>query len=403
MNLLPIPPSMIDFYPFMDGGVLYLNGSRRIWGLNSMAAFIWCLLDEVGSIEEMASRLTSAFHIDIRKALQNAKETISCFEREGLFSDGKKFTSIGKNDSWTITPTGPALVIPESWALRQFFKTGNHIFELSCTDISLGKAIMGHLSHLLLDNEVQCDTRIAILPRKGSTKTWDIFVDDLRFRKGLHKNEVFPHIVTLFFICACDSLVEHLLFHAAVLGKDGTTIVFPGEAGSGKTTIAAALMAHGWQFFSDEIAVLNVGSLCVSPLPLPISIKPGSVEPLSRYYPELFEFTVYQRADGKMVRYLSPSAKNLIETLENSAPVNYLVFPEYRKGTENRLNTLNKFEVMQRLAITGSSNRDITNQDIKAMIDLVEKSPCYEIVYSDLPKAVALLENQVFKSCQRQN
>ena len=104
-----------------------------------------------------------------------------------------------------------------------------------------------------------------------------------------------------------------------------------------------------------------------------------------------------------MVRYLSPSAKNLIETLENSAPVNYLVFPQYRKGTENRLNKLNKFEVMQRLAITGSSNRDITNQDIKAMIDLVEKSPCYEIVYSDLPKAVALLENQVFKSCQREN
>ena len=115
MNLLPIPPSRINFYPFMDGGVLYVNGSRRIWGLNSMAAFIWCLLDEVGSIEEMASRLTSAFHIDISKALQNVKETISCFEREGLFSDGQKFTSIGKNDSWAITPTGPALVVPESW------------------------------------------------------------------------------------------------------------------------------------------------------------------------------------------------------------------------------------------------------------------------------------------------
>ena len=182
------------------------------------------------------------------------------------------------------------------------------------------------------------------------------------------------------------------LFHAAVLGKDETTIVFPDETGSGKTTIAAALMAHGWQFFSDEIAVLNVESLCVSPLPLPISIKPGSVGPLSRYYPELSEFTVYQRADGKMVRYLSPSTKNLIETLENSASVNYLVFPEYKQGTENRLNTLNKFEVMQRLAITGSSN-----QDIKAMIDLVEKSPCYEIVYSDLPKAVAFFGESGFQ------
>ena len=122
MNLLPIPSSIINFYPFMDGGVLHLNGSRRIWGLNSMAAFIWCLLNEVGNIEEIASRLTSAFHIDISKALQNAKETIACFEREGLFTDRQKFASIGKNDSWDITPNGPALVVPESWALRQFFK-----------------------------------------------------------------------------------------------------------------------------------------------------------------------------------------------------------------------------------------------------------------------------------------
>jgi hypothetical protein len=360
-------------------------------------------LNEVGSIEEIASRLASAFHIDISKALQNAKETIACFEREGLFSAGQKFASIEKNDSWDMTPTGPVVIGPESWALRQFFKTANHVFEFCCTDVSLGKAIIGHLAQFLLDNEVQCNTRIAILPGKCSTKTWDMFVDDLRYKKGLNENEVFPHIATLFFIYACDSLVNHLLFHAAVLGKDGTTIMFPGEAGSGKTTIAAALMTHGWQFFSDEIAVLNVESLCVSPLPLPMSIKPGSVGPLSRYYPELFKFTVYQRADGKMVRYLSPSTKNHIETFESSALVNYLVFPIYRQGDGNRLNTLNKFEAMQRLAVTGSSNRDITNQDIKAMIALVERCPCYEIVYSDLPKAVELLENHVFNSCQREN
>jgi hypothetical protein len=403
MNLLPIPSSMVNFYPFMDGGVLYLNGSRRIWGLNSMAAFIWCLLNEVGSIEEIASRLASAFHIDISKALQNAKETIACFEREGLFSAGQKFASIEKNDSWDMTPTGPVVIGPESWALRQFFKTANHGFEFCCTDSSLGKAILGYLSYFLLDNEVQCDTRIAILPAKGSTRTWDLYVDDLRFRKGLHNNEVLPHIATLLFVHACEALVDHLLFHAAVLGKDGTTIMFPGEAGSGKTTLAAALMRHGWQYFSDEIAALNVESLCVSPLPLPMSIKPGSVRPLSRYYPGLSERPVHQRSDGKKVRYLSPSVQNLAEAYDISAPVNYLVFPKYRDDAETRLDTLDKIGVMQRLATTGSSNRDITNRDVEAMITLIEMSPCYEIVYSDLPKAVALLENLVFKSCKREN
>jgi hypothetical protein len=104
-----------------------------------------------------------------------------------------------------------------------------------------------------------------------------------------------------------------------------------------------------------------------------------------------------------MVRYLSPPASNLTESNEISAPVNYLVFPIYREGAENRLNVLDKFETMQRLAITGSSNRDITNRDVEAMIALAEKRPCYEIVYSNLSKAVALLENNLFKCNQGEN
>lgn len=403
MKFLPSPPSIINFYPFMNGGVLYLNGSRRIWALNSMAAFIWCLLDEVGSIEEMASRLASAFHINNIKALRDTEETIACFEREGLFTDRQKIEPIEKNDRWDITPTGFSLVEPKSWTIRRFFKTANHVFEFCCMDTSLGKAITDHLSHLVLDNEVPCDTRLSIIPGKGGTKTWDIFINGLRFKEGLQNYEVFPHIATLFFVRACEALGDRLLFHAAVLEKGGTTIVFPGEAGSGKTTLAAALMLHGCRFFSDEIAVLNVESLCVSPLPLPMSIKPGSVGPLSRYYAGLSERPVHLRSDGKKVRYLSPPAPNLTETFEVSAPVNYLVFPKYREGAENRLNMLDKFETMQRLAMTGSSNRDITNRDVEAMIALVEKSPCYEIVYSDLSKAIALLENHVFKCSQREN
>jgi hypothetical protein len=368
-----------------------------------MASFIWCLLDKVDSIEEMASRLASAFHIDKIKALRDTKATIVCFEREGLFTYRQSIGPMEKNDRWDITPTGPSLVKPESWAIKRFFQTANHVFEFCCTDTSLGKAISSHLAHLVIDNEASCDTHLAILPGNGDIKTWDIFIDGLRFREGLHKYEVFPHIVTLLFVRACEALEERLLFHAAVLEKDGTTIVFPGEAGSGKTTLAAALMIHGCRFFSDEIAVLNVESLCVSPLPLPMSIKPGSVRPLSQYYAGLFERPVHQRADGKMVRYLSPSTKNLTETFEVSAPVNYIVFPKYREGRKNHLNTIDKFEAMQRLAITGSSNRDITNRDVKAMITMVEKSPCYEIVYSDLSKAIALLENHVFKCIQREN
>ena len=169
MRSLPSTPSMITFYSFLEGGVLYLNGSRRLWGLNSMAAYIWCLMDEVGSIEEMASRLNTIFHISYGRALVHAKETIACFEREGLFNDGQNIEQAEKIDRWDITPTGPSLVEPESWAIKRYFQTKNHVFEFCCMDSSLGKAILSYLSYLLLDNKVQSDTRIAILPGNGAT------------------------------------------------------------------------------------------------------------------------------------------------------------------------------------------------------------------------------------------
>ena len=397
MRFLPSAPPNIRFYPFANGGVLYIKGSRKIWALNSMAAFIWCLLDEVDIIDEVASRLTTAFHIDYCEALRHTEATLACFEREGLFTNGPQIGIKEQNDSWDITPTGPRLIEPTSWAIRRLFRTANHVFEFCCSDTALVADFVGHISPLLLENEAQSDTRLAILPGKIGTKTWDIFFNGLRFKEGLRENEVYPHVATLIFVRACEALQEKLLFHAAVLEKGGTAIVFPGEAGSGKTTLAAALVLYGFRFFSDEIAALNVDNLSVSPLPLPMSIKPRSVKPLSKYYPGLAESPVHLRADGKKVRYLSPPPQSLEGIFEVSAVVNCFVFPKYKKGAENSLNELDKFKAMQLLAKTGSSNRDITERDVEAMITLVEKNPCYEIVYSDLSKAISLLENLCFQ------
>ena len=173
-------------------------------------------------------------------------------------------------------------------------------------------------------------------------------------------------------------------------------MIFPGEAGSGKTTLVAALLAHGWLYFSDELAVLNGDDQHVSPLPLPMSIKPGSVQPLEGYYPKLGGRPVHQREDGKKVRYLSPAPHQLPAALDGSAPVDYLVFPKFIQGAKNRLAPLDKMAALQRLAGTGSSNRAFTDRDVEAMIALVEKRPCYELIFSDLSQAVFLIEKHLF-------
>jgi len=393
---LPAPLPCVRFHRFADGGVLHSNGSSKIWVLNSMSALIWCLLDEVASREMLAERVAHVFRTNKAKASMNIEAALGAFEQEGLFSHSPRREVQDQIYNWNVTPTGPRLLEPTIWTLRRFFRIANHTFEFCCQGSKLGREFAGYMAHAALDREAPGDSRLAVVPGKGAANTWDLYLDDQGFREDLPENQVLPYLMTLFFARTCEALKENFLFHASVLKKHGTTAIFPGQPGSGKTTLAAVLMKHGCRFFSDEIAVLNTKSLCVSPLPMPMSIKPGAVSPLSRYYPGLIQHPVHLRADGKMVRYVSPSFSNLPESLAGSTPVHFIVFPKYREGAVTTLAPLDKIEVLQRLAGTGSSLRTLTDQDVAAMISLVERCSSYELVYADIAEAVSLLEEHVF-------
>jgi HprK-related kinase A len=396
MSLLPTPSSDVSFYPFADGGVLFLKGSRRLVALNAASAWIWCLLGEVASLDELADRLAAAFSIDPGRALQDADAVLNRFEQEGLFVHRASCSgNVENDDPWDITPSGPKLVAPEHWKTRGRFRVADHRFEFCCQDAGLGRALMRLMEHLAVDGrDGPADTRLAVAAATEGTQRWDIFLDEWGFAGGLPANEVLPHLATLVFVRSCEALTHRLLFHAGVVERNGIALILPGEAGSGKTTLVATLLMHGWRFFSDELAVIDVEKGTVAPLPLPMSIKPGSVKVLERYYPGLAALPVHLRTDGKLVRYLSPSLNSFPAAVDGTAAVNALIFPKYMDESRNRLESIAKIEALQRLAATGSSNRAFTDWDLACMIGLVESRPCYELVYQDLDQAVALIERQ---------
>lgn len=61
--------------------------------------------------------------------------------------------------------------------------------------------------------------------------------------------------------------------HAAAVAVAGVGIVLPGRSFAGKTTLAAALLAAGATYYSDEYAVLD-GDGLVHPYPRPLSLRP---------------------------------------------------------------------------------------------------------------------------------
>ena len=65
---------------------------------------------------------------------------------------------------------------------------------------------------------------------------------------------------------------DHVFIHAGVVGVEDRAIVLPGRSFAGKTTLVAALVQAGAEYWSDEYAVLDADGL-VHPYPKPLSVR----------------------------------------------------------------------------------------------------------------------------------
>lgn len=65
---------------------------------------------------------------------------------------------------------------------------------------------------------------------------------------------------------------HHVFVHAGVVGVGERAFVLPGRSFAGKTTLVAALVQAGAEYWSDEYAVLDADGL-VHPYPKPLSVR----------------------------------------------------------------------------------------------------------------------------------
>lgn len=68
---------------------------------------------------------------------------------------------------------------------------------------------------------------------------------------------------------------DHVFVHAGVVGVGERAIVLPGRSFAGKTTLVAALVQAGAEYWSDEYAVLDANGR-VHPYPKPLSVRINS-------------------------------------------------------------------------------------------------------------------------------
>ena len=180
---------------------------------------------------------------------------------------------------------------------------------------------------------------------------------------------------------------HYLIIHAASFERGGCAAILPAPPGSGKSTLCAALVSRGWRLLTDELTLISPSTGSISPLARPISLKNASIDVMQAFAThEVFSPKVYNTIKGT-IAYMRPPSESVARMHETAMP-RWMIFPKYQAEATTSVKLLPKGLAFLRLA-SGLVNYSILGAvGFEALTQLLERTQCYEFLYSDLNEAI---------------
>ena len=388
MGSLVQPAEDIHLLMIGDEGVLFDEPSQRIFHLNTSAALIWChvesCLDELTSQRELQAvfSLTEAESVaciqatyQLFKTLRVLKGFEKILEKPSLDSLNEVRITYSSNDF--ITERNYQL-LSSSFCLR--FSTSEQLL--------LVDPILSHLQHEAPLSLSKIDFDI-VEDKNGGIH---ICRDNIILSSCDNNLKLAPIVKSLIWQAAVNRHHYFLNIHAGVISDGHYSYMFPASSGSGKSTLTAALVQSGFEYYSDEAALLHEPDFDVEPVPLAICVKSSGVEVLSKYYPQLSNLSEHHRSDGKKVRYMRPPVMPLGNANIRQA-VAAMVFPRYCPTETTVLEPIDSIEalhlLMQECLIV---DKRLTKDNVASLLAWIEHTPCYSLTVGNLKDAIVLIK-----------
>ena len=207
-------------------------------------------------------------------------------------------------------------------------------------------------------------------------------------------NHAFPHFEWGLNWLIATQAHQYLMFHSAVLERDGRALLLPATPGSGKSTLCAALMLRGWRLLSDEFGLLRPETGMLEPIPRPIPLKNESIDVIAAYSDEVFVGPVFPDTRKGDVAHVRPSLDSLLRADEVAKPA-WVVFPQYKSGATDSLHDFAKGRAFLKLSGNSFNYRLQGARGFEAVADVIDSCSTWYLEFSDLDKAADLLETQL--------
>ena len=170
------------------------------------------------------------------------------------------------------------------------------------------------------------------------------------------------------------------VFHATAMSNGTSCLLFAGDSGNGKSTLAALLLAKGYQLWADDFVPVRATPPLVYHFPAAISIKEKAVPLLKFLFPDIEKAHLFHlKALNKHVRYLP--APELGKNTLPCQPCKAIVFIKYESSAQHELIRLTQEDAFERLIPDSWLSPETVNA--QQFLQWFAQMPCYKLTYSD--------------------
>jgi hypothetical protein len=391
MNQMPscCPAQGVEFLPINDEGLLFDQNGQRLFHLNAVATFIWSCLDQGHDIEDIAQATGQAMRVKHVRARQYVLDMLKTWRVTGLLQGGCHFPSPeragGSLDEISLEVSDEDLQQPVIPA-RQHYQFLDSVFSLGFGSPLLRELVDPTFQHLRTQAEAKDLLYLNIIYTRHR---FTVLHGNAVIGRCATSRELGPLLHGLLGLLAIRRYEYLLAIHASCLGRSGNALVMPGRSGSGKTTVTAALMAAGWEYMSDDTALLLPQTLACVGAPYALTIKEGAWPILRRYYPDIDRAPIHLRSDERLVRYLCPTGHDF----SKPRPLRWVGFPHRSTTATSSMRLLDQIEGLYRmLEHCCAIPRFLSSDDIQLLVDWSAGTRFFEFAITDIDEAVAQVD-----------
>lgn len=183
--------------------------------------------------------------------------------------------------------------------------------------------------------------------------------------------------------CVATASGHHTVIHSAVVERGGRALVLPGQPGSGKSTLCAALALSDWRILSDELTIVSQESGLVRPVPRPISLKGSSIDLIRGAFPDASLTTpIHATHKGAIAYARAPIAA--VRAVGLAVPIGFVVFPKFKAGTSLVYEPLPRAVALAELMEHTFNVGLLGAEGFMSLARAIANAECFAVEYGDL-------------------